>query len=52
MPINTIETTLEAVTTSIEYLDHKQDKDNFDYLILCGLRIEREKLLKRMNLKG
>jgi hypothetical protein len=46
MPVNQMETQLEAITTTIAYLE-KQDSCNPE--VLEELKKERERLLKELN---
>lgn len=46
MPVNQIETQLEAITTTIAYLE-KQDSADPD--VLKKLKEERERLLRELN---
>lgn len=46
MPINQIETQLEAITTTIAYLEKQE---SCDPEMLKKLKIERERLLRELN---
>ncbi|MCL2688004.1 MAG: hypothetical protein FWE58_05655 [Methanobrevibacter sp.] len=48
MPINQLETNLEAITITIAYLEKEKSADKE---FLNSLRKERDKLLKDLNLK-
>ncbi|MGL4669541.1 MAG: hypothetical protein ACRCVG_02935 [Methanobacteriaceae archaeon] len=48
MPINQLETTLQAVTISIAHLEKEGCAD---YELLESLKNERDKILREMNLK-
>lgn len=48
MPINQLESNLSAITTTIAYLEKEECAD--EELLNC-LKIERDKLLKDLNLK-
>ena len=46
MPVNQMETQLEAITTTIAYLEKQ---DSCDPAVLEKLKIERERLLRELN---
>ena len=48
MPVNQIETQLEAITTTIAYLEKK---DSCDPELLENLKNERSRLLKELNIR-
>ena len=48
MPINQLETNLEAITITIAYLEKKECTDE---VLLNNLKAERDRLLKDLNLK-
>ncbi len=47
MPVNQMETQLEAITTTIAYLEKK---DNCDPEVLQELKKERDRLLRELNI--
>ncbi|BDZ70385.1 hypothetical protein [Methanobacterium petrolearium] len=46
MPVNQMETQLEAITTTIAYLEKKE---SCDPVVLEKLKIERDRLLRELN---